>query len=42
MFPNRISVDQQRKILPARDANMNMLRIWGGGYYENDDLSHGR
>jgi hypothetical protein len=23
-------------VLTARDANMNMLRNWGGGYYEDD------
>lgn len=39
MFPNRVPVNKQRQILQsARDANMNMLRIWGGGYYENDAL----
>ncbi len=39
MFPNRVPLSKQRQILQsARDANMNMLRIWGGGYYENDAL----
>ena len=39
MFPNRVPLTKQRQILQAaRDANMNMLRIWGGGYYENDAL----
>ena len=26
----------ERTILDAKNANMNMLRIWGGGIYEND------
>lgn len=25
-------------IKSTRDANMNMLRVWGGGYYESDDF----
>jgi beta-mannosidase len=26
----------ERTILDAVNANMNMLRVWGGGIYEND------
>jgi beta-mannosidase len=38
-FPNRVTPDIHRKILQAaRDAHMNMLREWGGGYYESDDF----
>lgn len=37
MFVTRLTRDDYRKILlTAKDANMNMLRIWGGGIYEND------
>ncbi|GAB2535015.1 glycoside hydrolase family 2 TIM barrel-domain containing protein [Rhodanobacter koreensis] len=36
-FPTRVSDAQVRHVLEsARDANMNMLRMWGGGYYESD------
>ncbi len=38
-FPNRVTPEIHRKILRAtRDANMNMVREWGGGYYESDDF----
>jgi len=37
MFQPRITKAQLRRVLEsARDANMNMLRSWGGGYYEQD------
>jgi len=38
-FPNRVTPEIHRGILEAaRDAHMNMVREWGGGYYESDDF----
>jgi beta-mannosidase len=38
-FPNRVTPEIHRGILQsARDAHMNMIREWGGGYYESDDF----
>jgi beta-mannosidase len=38
-FPNRVTPENHRQILEAaRDAHMNMVREWGGGYYESDDF----
>ena len=39
MFQPRVSKAQLRSVLQsARDANMNFLRSWGGGYYESDEF----
>jgi beta-mannosidase len=36
-FPSRVSDARMWQVLKsARDANMNMLRMWGGGHYQSD------
>ena len=35
-LPRVSEVDYQKVVNDAADANMNMLRVWGGGIYEND------
>jgi len=38
-FPNRVTLERQRAMLrSAQRAHMNMLRLWGGGYYESDEF----
>jgi len=38
-FPSRVTTAQYRRVLEsAREANMNMIRHWGGGYYETQEF----
>lgn len=38
-FAPRVTRAQLRRVLEsARDAHMNMIRNWGGGYYESDEF----
>lgn len=38
-FPSSVQYTDYKKLLTeAKEMNMNMLRIWGGGIYENDDF----
>lgn len=40
-FPSRVTAEHYNKILSqARDAGMNVLRIWGGGIYEPEAFWH--
>ncbi len=36
-FPTRVTPEQMETLIKAAaDANMNMLRVWGGGFYPDD------
>jgi beta-mannosidase len=38
-FPTEATTERTRAILQSvKDANMNMIRIWGGGYYETQQF----
>ena len=38
-FPSRVGPDlYAQRLTQARDANVNLIRVWGGGIYESDDF----
>lgn len=38
-FPSRVSRERYRaRLTDAADANLNLIRVWGGGIYESDDF----
>ncbi|MBN2205910.1 MAG: glycoside hydrolase family 2 protein [Candidatus Aminicenantes bacterium] len=38
-FADRVTPEKYRALLEScRDANMNMIRVWGGGYYERPEF----
>jgi len=38
LLPEITREDYRKLLQDTADANMNMLRVWGGGIYENDDF----
>lgn len=39
VFPSRVTNEKYQKVInTAKTSNMNMLRVWGGGIYENDEF----
>lgn len=37
-LPGLTRADYRKMLLSAKEANMNMLRVWGGGVYESDEF----
>jgi beta-mannosidase len=38
-FPSRVSQERYvERLTQARDANVNLVRVWGGGIYESEDF----
>lgn len=41
IFPSRVTHQMYVNVInTAKTSNMNMLRVWGGGIYENDEFYH--
>ena len=38
-FPGNVTSDKYKALLKlAKDGNINMLRVWGGGIFEDDEF----